>query len=298
VQAIEALRAFFAQEPDVAAVYLYGRYAGDRSYPDTDIEIALLFPEETDEEAIRDYMDRLAGAAPLGGEPGILLPFALNTHIPPVIYEILHGGTLLVENHPEARAAAVRALEARVEGERASLLEDAKEAILQARSLGLAVAALDGFVLPQPPRYLDPIRVGWRLARVLGSAAVLDQALRDVDRLLREQERLAQAAGWYSNAVGAATGIAKAMLTMFAMPRPPRRWQVFLPLADSGLISTELALQLGAAVELRWSLMTGGAVAAERVVGGIRSALPPVVAFARLAAWYAEVPGGRAQPVH
>ena len=175
MQAIEALRAFFAQEPDVAAVYLYGRYAGDRSYPDTDIEIALLFPEETDEEAIRDYMDRLAGAAPLGGEPGILLPFALNTHIPPVIYEILHGGTLLVENHPEARAAAVRALEARVEGERASLLEDAKEAILQARSLGLAVAALDGFVLPQPPRYLDPIRVGWRLARVLGSAAVLDQ---------------------------------------------------------------------------------------------------------------------------
>lgn len=294
MEVIEALRAFFSQDAEVAAVYLYGAYSGEQSWPDTDIELALLFPERMEEEAISAYLERLSDQSPLGGHPGILMPFALNTHILPVVYEILRGGTLLVDNEPAAREQFVRRMEARIEEESHTLVEEAREAILQTRNLGLAVAATNGYMLPQPPRYLDPIRIGWRLARILGSVAILDQATRDLERPRRDTERIGQVIGWYSNAVGAATGIAKAMLNMFSIPRPARRWEVFLPLADAHLITTELALQLAAAVELRWSLITGsGIISPERVGSGVRATLGPIISFSRLAAWYCELPGGK-----
>src|SRR3970040_752785 len=188
----------------------------------------------------------------------MLMPFALNTHIRPVIYEILQGGTLLVENDAAVREVFVRRAEERIAEEREALVEQAKEAGLQARNLGFGLMAQTGSMLPQPPRYLAPIRFGWRLARSLGAVAMLDQTTRDPERPARDTERLGQVVGWFSNAAGAPTGIAKAMLNMSQVPRPPRRWEVFLPLADAHLMTTELALQLAAAVELRWSLLTGG----------------------------------------
>src|SRR3990172_1071950 len=262
MKAIESLRAFFGQEGEVAAVYLYGTYSSDQSWPDTDIEVALVFPEPIDEDAIGTYLERLSDENPLGGHPGMLMPFALNTHILPVIYEILQGGTLLVENDAAVREVFVRRAEERIAEEREALVEQAKEAVLQARNLGFGLMASNGYMLPQPPRYLDPIRIGWRLARILGAVAMLDQTTRDPERPARDTERLGQVVGWFSNAAGAATGIAKAMLNMFQVPRPPRRWEVFLPLADAHLMTTELALQLAAAVELRWSLLTGGGLVA------------------------------------
>jgi hypothetical protein len=296
VRAIEVLRTFFSQSPEVAAVYLYGRYGSGPSYPDTDIELGLVFPEDTGEDEIRDYLERISEASPLGNEPGILMPFALNTHILPVVHEVLSGGTLLVDNDSRARIAFVEAARARIEAARAGLLDDARETINQARSLGLATSAVSGYVLPQPPRSLDPIRIGWRLGRVLASVAVLEASTRDAEALARNADRLGQAIGWFSNAVGAATGITKAMLSMFEMERPPRRWQVFIPLADAGLIPMDLALALAALVELRWQLLgASGLVAAERIVVGMRGGLPYLVMFARLAAWYCEVPGGRGE---
>lgn len=294
MRAIEVLKEFFAGSSELAAVYLYGRYREGASYPDTDIEVGLVFPEGTDEEEIREYLERISEANPLGDEPGILMPFALNLHILPVVHEVLTGGSLLVDVQPRARIAFVEAARRRIESERASLLDDAREAITQARSLGLAVAGTSGYVLPQPPRFLDPIRIGWRLGRVLASVAVLEASTRDAEALGRSPERLGQAIGWFSNAAGAATGIAKAMLNIFEMERPPRRWQVFVPLADAGLIPMELGLSLAAQVELRWQLLSAsGLVAADRIVAGIRGALPHFIMFARLAAWYCEMPGGR-----
>ncbi len=300
MEAIEALRAFFSKEKEVAAVYLYGVYAGERSWPDTDIEIAIVFPEGTAEEAVGAYMERLSEESPLGGHPGILMPFALNTHTLPVVYEILRGGTLLVDNDPLARETFVRAAEDRIDEARPAIVEEAREAILQARNLGFALVATDGFMLPTPPRYLDPIRIGWRLARILTSAVLLDQTTRGTERATRDAERVGQMLGLFSNAAGAATGIGKAMLNIFEMPRPSRRWEIFLPLADADLMTTELALQLGAAIELRWSLMTGsGLLAPERLGVGVRGTLAPIISFSRLAAWYCDVPGGRTdQPVH
>jgi hypothetical protein len=214
-----------------------------------------------------------------------------------VVYEILRGGTLLVDNDPVERERFVRQAEARLEEERPALVEEAKEAIIQARNLGFAMAATNGYMLPQPPKYLDPIRIGWRLARILGSVAILDQATRDVERAMRDAERIGQVIGLYSNAAGAATGIAKAMLNIFGVPSPVRRWEVFLPLADAHLMTTELALQLAAAVELRWSLITGsGIVSPERVGSGVRATLGPIISFSRLAAWYCELPGGKTDP--
>lgn len=289
-----ALRSFFSREADVAAAYLYGRYATERTWPDSDLEVALIFPERLSEEEIGAYMERLSTANPLGDVPGILMPFALNTHIVPVIYEILTGGTLLVNNDPEAHEAFARAATARLERERAGLLEEAREMIQQARNLGMVILGMPGLVLPQPPRYLDPIRIGWRLSRILSSAAVLEPTTREAEAAGRDPERLGQIVGWFSNAAGAATGIAKAMLNIFEMPRPARRWEVFLPLAEANLLTTELALQLAAMVESRWQMLTGvGLAIPERIIATVRASLAPIVSFARLAAWYCELPGGR-----
>jgi len=294
LRAIESLKTFFSAATEPAAVFLYGRYGAGASYPDTDIEVGLVFPETTEEDEIREYMERLSEANPLGGEPGVLMPFALNTHILPVIHEVLTGGTLLVDNDAAARQAFSAHAQQRLESERTALLDDAREAIVQARSLGLAVTATSGYVLPQPPKYLDPIRIGWRLGRVLASAAVLEATTRDADAIARDPDRLGQSIGWFSNAAGAATGIAKAMLNMFEMERPPRRWQVFLPLADAGLMTMDLALSLASLAELRWQLLSSsGMVSAERMLSGIRGGLPHLIAFARLTAWYCELPGGR-----
>jgi len=294
VDAITALVSFFSREADVSAAYLCGRYATDRTWPDSDLEVALVFPAQLGEEEIAAYMERLASANPLGDVPGILMPFALNTHILPVIYEVLTGGTLIVTNDPQAHEAFTRAAAARLEAERGGLLEEAREAIQQARSLGLLVLGTPGVVLPQPPRYLDPIRIGWRLSRILASAAVLEPVTRDAESVGRDPERLGQVVGWFSNAAGAATGIAKAMLSIFDIPRPSRRWEVFLPLAEANLITMELALQMAATVESRWQLLTGtGLAVPERIVATVRASLAPIVSFARVAAWYAELPGGR-----
>jgi len=294
VDAQTALRSFFSREADVAAAYLYGRYATERTWPDSDLEVALIFPERLSEEEIGAYMERLSTANPLGDVPGILMPFALNTHIVPVIYEILTGGTLLVNNDPEAHEAFARAATARLERERAGLLEEAREMIQQARNLGMVILGMPGLVLPQPPRYLDPIRIGWRLSRILSSAAVLEPTTREAEAAGRDPERLGQIVGWFSNAAGAATGIAKAMLNIFEMPRPARRWEVFLPLAEANLLTTELALQLAAMVESRWQMLTGvGLAIPERIIATVRASLAPIVSFARLAAWYCELPGGR-----
>lgn len=299
MSAFSALRTFFSRERDIAAVYLYGRYADDRTWPDSDIEIAILFSDRVPEDGIGDYVERLSAANPLADAAGILMPFALNTHILPVIHEILHGADVLVTNDQEATEAFATRAAARLDDERTALLDDAKESIVQARNLGLGLLGSPGFVLPQPPRFLDPIRVGWRLARILGSSAVLEASTRDADAAGKTPETLGQLIGWFSNGTGAATGIAKAMLNIFGMPRPSRRWEVFLPLADAKLVTMDLALQLGAAVESRWQLLTGSGLATpERIVASMRAALPPILSFARLAAWYCEVPGVRDQKLH
>ncbi|HXF83342.1 MAG TPA: nucleotidyltransferase domain-containing protein [bacterium] len=294
-----ALTAFFSAEREIAAAYLYGRYADGRTWADSDLEIALIFPPAFSDDEIEAYMERLSGANPLGDAPGILMPFALNTHILPVIYEVLTGGTLLVNNDPPAHEAFRAQAAARLAAERPRMLEEAQEAIQQARGLGMLILGMPGRLVPQPPKYLDPLRIGWRLARILSSAAVLEPTTREADVVARDPERLGQIVAWFSNAAGAATGIAKAMLNIFDIPRPSRRWAVFLPLAEAGLMTTELALQLAAAVESRWQMLTGGGLAVpERIIGTIRGYLAPIVAFARLAAWYCELPGRVDQHLH
>jgi len=294
MRAIDILRTFFTQEKDLTAVYLYGRYGTGPSFADTDIEVGLLFPSTADEDEIREYMEHLSNVNPLGDEPGILMPFALNTHVLPVVYEVMTGGTVLVDHEPAARETFYVQMQTKLDKERSQILEDAKESLAQARALGLGLAAASGLMLPQPPKFLDPIRIGWRLNRVMASVAVLEATTRDTEAAGRDPERLGQTIGWFSNAVGAATGIAKSMLNIFEMERPARRWQVFLPLADTGLVTMDLALSLGALVELRWQLLTSsGLLSADRVLTSVRGSLPHLIVFARLAAWYCETPGGR-----
>lgn len=290
--AIEHLTQFFRGEEEVVAAYLYGQPATERTWPDSDIEIALLFRETMESEAVSEYLEGLGSSNPLGNSPGILMPFALNAHILPVVYEVLTWGRLLADNNPAEREAFIRRTSERIEQERPRLLEEAHETILQARTFGLPATDETVRTMSQPARALDPVRIGWRLARVLTSIPILEMFTRDVESVARDPERVNQIIGVFSNAGGAATGIAKAMLTTFGVPRPPRRWEVFLPLADAGVIPMELALHLAAMVETRWTLLTGsGAMAPERVIILIRGYLPPIITFSRRASWATELPG-------
>jgi predicted nucleotidyltransferase len=57
--AIEHLTQFFRGEEEVVAAYLYGQPATERTWPDSDIEIALLFRETMESEAVSEYLEGL-----------------------------------------------------------------------------------------------------------------------------------------------------------------------------------------------------------------------------------------------
>ncbi|HXX40444.1 MAG TPA: nucleotidyltransferase domain-containing protein [bacterium] len=290
--AFEHLTGFLRGEQEIAAAYLYGQPAVSRTWPDSDIEIGILFREGMESEAITEYLEGLGSNHPLGDFPGVLMPFALNLHLLPVVYEVLTWGSLLANNDPVAREAFVRQTNERFVQERPRLLEEAHETILKARAFGLPSSDDALRTVSQPARPLDPIRAGWRLARVLTSVPILEMFTRDVEAVAQDAERVGQIIGVFSNASGAVTGIAKALLTTFGTARPSRRWEVFLPLADAGLIPMELALHLAAMVETRWTLLTGsGIMSPERVITLIRGYLPPIITFARRASWATELPG-------
>ena len=291
MNAYENLARFFGGEEEIVAAYLYGQPAMERTWPDSDIEVGLVFRDNVDADEVTEYLEGLGTGNPLGDAPGVLMPFALNSHILPVVYEVLTWGRLFADNDREAREAFGRQMAARLDQERPRLLEEAHETIVKARSFG---ASADEPVRTggQTARALDAIRIGWRLARVLTSVPILEMFSREVETVARDAERVAQLVGVFSNASGAATGIAKAMLMTYGIQRPSRRWEVFLPLADIGMISTELALHLAAMLETRWTLLTGsGLTSPERVITLIRGYLPPVIAFARRASWATELPG-------
>jgi hypothetical protein len=290
--AIEHLTTFFSGEEEIAAAYLYGQPATDRTWPDSDIEIGLLFRNAVGGEAATEYLEGLAGNNPLGESPGILMPFSLNAHILPVVHEVMTWGRLVADNDPPEREAFASRTSDRMEQERPKLLEEAHESIMQARTFGLPATGDPVPAVAQPIRPLDPVRIGWRLGRVLTSVPIIEMFTRDIEAVAQDAERVTQIIGVFGNASGAATGIAKAMLTTFGTLRPSRRWEVFLPLADTGIIPMELALHLAAMVETRWTLLTGsGIMMPERVISQIRSYLPPIITFARRASWTTELPG-------
>jgi hypothetical protein len=292
LSAFDHLTRFFGREEEIVAVYLYGQPAATRTWPDSDIELGLLFRSGLDADAIGEYLEGLRSSDPLGDAPGILMPFALNDHILPVVYEVLTWGRLLVDNDPAEREAFARRAAERMERERSRLLEEANETILKARAFGLPSGDETVRTASPPARGLDPVRIGWRLARVLTSVPILEMFTRDAEAVAQDAERVNQIVGVFGNASGATTGIAKAMLTTYGIARPPRRWEVFLPLADAGIIPMELALHLAAMVETRWMLLTGsGMIAPERVIAMIRGYLPPMITFARRASWATELPG-------
>jgi hypothetical protein len=297
--AFDELRAYFRGSAEVAAVYLYGQYADEQTYPDSDIEIGIILPPQTPEEEVSAYMERLAQDSPLGPARGVLMPSALNQHLPQVAYEIVHYGSVLVDNDPAARERFIRETDERMRAEKPRILEEARELLQQARSLGEGIPNFRPRP-GQPMKMVDPVRVGWRLGRVLTSLAVIEVGTREVEEAAQDPERVNQVIGWFGNAAGAATGIAKAMLTTYDVPRPSRRWQVFLPLADVGLFTTEHVLWMAAMVETRWNLMLADSIAApDRVLMQIRTYLPHLLQFARAACWATEMPAiGEAARLH
>jgi AraC-like DNA-binding protein len=299
MEPLRTLGEFFRRSPELVVAYLYGRYTEPPTYPDSDLEVALLFRPEVAEEEIRRYLERLAEENPLGPTDGVLMPTVLNGHILPVQYEQIRFGQVLAENAPDLRRQFEAEVEARMRLERARHLEEAREVLQQARAIGEGIPT---FSVPpgRTLRLVDPIRVGWRLGRILTSCAVIEVSTRDPEQTARDPDQVAQVVGWFNNAAGAATGLAKAMLTTYEEPRPPRRWQVFLPLADLGILPMEQALWMGALVESRWRLVTAGSVdRPERTLGILRAYLPALLHFARVSAWATDLPeGGEGSRIH
>src|SRR5690349_10015424 len=185
MNAYENLARFFGGEEEIVAAYLYGQPAVERTWPDSDIEVGLVFRESVDADAVTEYLEGLGTGNPLGDAPGVLMPFALNSHILPVAYEVLTWGRLVADNDAEAREAFGRQMAARLEQERPRLLEEAHETIMKARGFG---ASADEAVRTggQTARALDPIRIAWRLARVLTSVPILEMFSRDVEAVARD----------------------------------------------------------------------------------------------------------------
>ena len=176
--AVEHLGAFFSGEEEVAAAYLYGQPATDRTWPDSDIEIGILFRNTMTPEAVAEYLEGLTSSNPLGESPGILMPFALNAHILPVIHEVLTWGQLVADNDPTEREGFVRRMTERLEQERPRLLEEAHESIMQARTFGLSSSGDPVPTMAQFSRPLDPVRIGWRFGRVLTSVPIIEMFTR------------------------------------------------------------------------------------------------------------------------
>src|SRR5438309_10632364 len=185
--AIEHLMAFFGGEEGIAVAYLYGQPATDRTWPDSDIEVGLLFRTAVAPDAVTEYLEGLAASNPLGESPGILMPFALNAHILPVIHEVLTWGQLVADNDPAEREGFVRRMTERLEQERPRLLEEAHESIMQARTFGLSSSGDPVPTMAQFSRPLDPVRIGWRFGRVLTSVPIIEMFTRDVEA--RSEER-------------------------------------------------------------------------------------------------------------
>ena len=47
MSAFGVLKSYFSRAPDVVAAYLYGKYADDRTWPDSDLEVALLLDRKS-----------------------------------------------------------------------------------------------------------------------------------------------------------------------------------------------------------------------------------------------------------
>ena len=191
----DALKPEAIGEEEVAAAYLYGQPATDRTWPDSDIEIGLLFRNTMTPEAVAEYLEGLTSSNPLGESPGILMPFALNAHILPVIHEVVTWGRLVADNDPAEREGFVRRMAERLEQERPRLLEEAHESIMQARTFGLPAAGDPVPTMAQFSRPLDPVRIGWRFGRVLTSVPIIEMFTRDVEAVAQDAERVTQIIG-------------------------------------------------------------------------------------------------------
>lgn len=96
------LRAFFAAQPDIVAVYLFGSLAEGRATPSSDVDIAVLLKDEADATvggerhlALTDELERLTHR-----EVDVVM---LNTASPILQHQVLKHGRMLYEGDRRAR---------------------------------------------------------------------------------------------------------------------------------------------------------------------------------------------------
>ncbi len=98
---VEALRGYFAAQPDVVAAYLFGSRATGQARPESDVDVAVLLSEEDGEarfERRLRLMDEVSDVC--GREADVIV---LNDAPPLLQHQVLKHGRLLVERDPAAR---------------------------------------------------------------------------------------------------------------------------------------------------------------------------------------------------
>ncbi len=93
----EQIRAFFAGREDVTAVYLYGSAVQGRLTPHSDIDIGILYKEDTQPDFQRQMGDAASLSAPLNRDVDLV---TLNDASPILRMQVLKKGELLSNNAP------------------------------------------------------------------------------------------------------------------------------------------------------------------------------------------------------
>lgn len=113
---VDTLRAYFRSRASVCAAYLYGSVARGEAEPESDVDVAVLLPEDEpatlqrEASGIEDELARL-----LGREVEVV---ALNHAPVDLVHRVLRDSVLLAEHDPSVRIA----FEVRVRNEYFDLL--------------------------------------------------------------------------------------------------------------------------------------------------------------------------------
>jgi len=99
---MEAMRAYFTQQPDIVVAYLFGSVARGRAHHLSDVDVAVLFAPEVTLEVSVERQIQLMGDLEAFADREVQVT-VLNRATPLLAYEVIRGGVLLHERHTEER---------------------------------------------------------------------------------------------------------------------------------------------------------------------------------------------------
>lgn len=98
---VEALRSYFASQPDVVAAYLFGSQATAKARPESDVDSAVLLPEEDSFARFKRRLRLIDAVSEVCGREADVI--VLNDAPPLLQHQVLKEGRLIFERDKAAR---------------------------------------------------------------------------------------------------------------------------------------------------------------------------------------------------